>query len=113
AFFGLFVQPVQCGAMLFCKPVTYPNNRDCIQPGSICEYLTKMRVIGSFQLVFNHHPLIRRGIFAKNVGAKWTDRFLLCLTFKLKADSFIEECEVFRLCEPRSELRRFLLPCLT
>ena len=54
-----------------------PHDRHGFETGRVREQLSKVGMVGPFQLVLDEDPRIVADIFAENVCAKWPDRALL------------------------------------
>ena len=74
---GVFVQPIQRGAVFIGESLGDPNDGDGIQPCGVGDQLSQVSVIGALQLVFDEHPCIVGGVLAKNIRAERADKLFL------------------------------------
>lgn len=62
------IEPVHCLAMFFAKLTADPYDHASIEAGCIGEELTKMRMIGSFQLILYDHEFVASQVPRNNIG---------------------------------------------
>jgi len=75
--------------------------------------LTEVRVVGSFKLVFDEHPVVCNRVPTQNVGSEWTHGLLLSFHFEIQANGLAEQFDILLLSQPRSKSSGFICPNLS
>ena len=89
--------------MLFRELSGDPYDCDCLKAGRISKQLAKVRMIRTFDLIFDQDPMLIR-ISAKNVGTEWSNWLFCGLQFKFNAKGLAEQLEIFLAGKPWSEV---------
>lgn len=92
--------------MLLSEAVRDPDDRDRLEPGRVCQQLSKVGVVRARKLILDQDPVVGSRVLAEDVRSEWTDVLLGRLEFEFDPDPISEKGEVLWACEPWREVAR-------